>query len=268
MKGHKKAISALTFNNEGTQLVSGSNDCTIVIWDLIGETGICRLKGHRDMVTSVLLIEEYNMLLSASKDTLLKVWSIDGQYCMDTYIGHRTEIWSMTKFSQSGFKETENENALSQYLILTGSSDQSLRLFNVFKEPRVLKTAQEGEKTRDESSTLEVTTSGLSAARDDMYTSEHVLEYRGCVTVPKNGRTGQLMVDPSGELVGYYVCYCTRYRTRYYCTFALNILIIHSSSSPFVSFFCICICISIHPPHLSSSLECRQTIHALPNSIG
>ena len=146
------------------------------------------------------------MLLSASKDTLLKVWSIDGQYCMDTYIGHRTEIWSMTKFSQSGFKETDNENALSQYLILTGSSDQSLRLFNVFKEPRVLKAAQEGEKTREESNALETTTNGQSAVRDDMYTSEHVLEYRGCVTVPKSGRTGQLMVDPSGELVGYYVC--------------------------------------------------------------
>lgn len=79
LKGHKKAISALSFNKEGNLLVSGSNDCTIVLWDLISETGICRLKGHRDMVTSVLFLEEYGMLLSASKDTLLKVWSIEGQ---------------------------------------------------------------------------------------------------------------------------------------------------------------------------------------------
>lgn len=200
MKGHKKAISALTFNGEGTQLVSGSNDCTIVIWDLIGETGICRLKGHRDMVTSVLLIEEYNMLLSASKDTLLKVWSIDGQYCMDTYIGHRTEIWSMTKFTQSGYKETDNEGALGKYQILTGSSDQSLRLFNVFKEPRVLNNNQH-EKTKEGDDKETSSTTVL----ENVSTSEHVLEYRGCVTVPKSGRTGQLMVDPSGELVGYYV---------------------------------------------------------------
>ena len=179
------------------------------------------------MVTSVLLIEEYNMLLSASKDTLLKVWSIDGQYCMDTYIGHRTEIWSMTKFTQSGYKQTDNENALTQYLILTGSSDQSLRLFNVFKEPRVLKTTQEGEKTGDESSVLDKAKKDHSAVTDDMYTSEHVLEYRGCVTVPKSGRTGQLMVDPSGELVGYYVCcYCI-------CIFIILIFII----IPFLSLY-------------------------------
>lgn len=181
LKGHKKAISSFSFNSEGNLLASGSNDCTIVIWDLIGETGVCRLKGHRDMVTSLLFIEEYNMLLSASKDTLLKAWSIDGQYCLDTYIGHRTEIWSMTRFSQGGYKETENEGVLSKYCLLTGSSDQSLRLFNVFKEPRVLKNTEE------------------------TATSQHVLEYRGCVNIPKSGRTGQLSVDASGELLGYYV---------------------------------------------------------------
>lgn len=181
LKGHKKAISSFSFNAEGNLLASGSNDCTIVIWDLIGETGVCRLKGHRDVVTSLLFIEEYNMLLSASKDTLLKAWSIDGQYCLDTYIGHRTEIWSMTRISQNGYKDEEGESNLTKYCVLTGSSDQSLRLFNIFKEPRVLKSEEE------------------------TVASQHILEYRGCVTVPKSGRTGQLSVDPSGELVGYYV---------------------------------------------------------------
>ena len=187
LKGHKKAISALCFNAEGNQLASGSNDCTIVLWDLIAETGICRLKGHRDMVTSVLFIEEYHMLLSASKDTLLKVWSIDGQYCLDTFIGHRTEIWSIAALQQKGVKETSGEGALTKYCILTGSSDQSLRLFNVYKEPRVVNRETEGEEDADAEKT------------------QHVLEYRGCVTVPKSGRTGQLSVDASRELLGYYV---------------------------------------------------------------
>lgn len=194
LKGHKKAISALCFNAEGNQLASGSNDCTIVLWDLIGETGICRLKGHRDMVTSVLFIEEYRMLLSASKDTLLKVWSIDGQYCMDTFIGHRTEIWSIAALQQKGFKEPSGEGALTKYCILTGSSDQSLRLFNVYKEPRVLSRETE-----------DATADTDANADADAEKTQHVLEYRGCVTVPKSGRTGQLAVDASGELLGYYV---------------------------------------------------------------
>ena len=142
------------------------------------------------MVTSVLFIEEYHMLLSASKDTLLKVWSIDGQYCMDTFIGHRTEIWSVTALQQKGFKEPSGDGALTKYCILTGSSDQSLRLFNVYKEPRVLNRENEGED---------------ADAETDAEKTQHVLEYRGCVTVPKSGRTGQLSVDASGELLGYYV---------------------------------------------------------------
>ena len=173
LKGHKKAISALCFNAEGNQLASGSNDCTIVLWDLIGETGICRLKGHRDMVTSVLFIEEYRM---------------------DTFIGHRTEIWSIAALQQKGFKEPSGEGALTKYCILTGSSDQSLRLFNVYKEPRVLSRETE-----------DATADADANADADAEKTQHVLEYRGCVTVPKSGRTGQLAVDASGELLGYYV---------------------------------------------------------------
>ena len=92
------------------------------------------------MVTSITFLEEYHTLISASKDTLLKVWSIDGQYCIDTYIGHRTEIWSMVLFTQSGYKDKPDEEGLTKYNLLTGSSDQSLRLFSIYKDPRVFST--------------------------------------------------------------------------------------------------------------------------------
>lgn len=185
LKGHKKAVSSLCFNKEGTSLASGSNDCSIVVWDLISETGVCRLKGHRDMVTSLLFIEEYNLLLSSSKDTLLKAWSIDGQYCVDTYIGHRNEIWSMSLFTQPGYKEDDKDTNLAKYNVITGSSDQSLRLFSIYKDLCVFK--HEGEESKE-----------------DQVESRHLIEYRGCITIQHTGRTGQLLVDPSQTLVGYY----------------------------------------------------------------
>lgn len=183
LKGHKKAVSSLSFNKEGNLIASGSNDCSIVIWDLISETGICRLKGHRDMVTSLLFIDEYNMLISGSKDTLLKAWSIDGQYCVDTYIGHRNEIWSMTLFTQPGFKEDDKDTNLTKYSVLTGSSDQSLRLFSIYKDLRSFKTED------DETEKIE---------------AQHLIEYRGCITLQHPGRTGQLLADASQSLIGYY----------------------------------------------------------------
>lgn len=155
---------------------------------MISETGVCRLKGHRDMITSLVFIEEYNLLLSTSKDTLLKAWSIDGQYCVDTFIGHRTEIWSMALFIQPGYKEEEKDANLAKYNIITGSSDQSLRLFSIYKDLRTLKIEEE-EETKE---------------TEEKFTTQHLIEYRGCILIQQAGRTGQLMIDSVHGLLGYY----------------------------------------------------------------
>jgi len=40
--GHKKAVTALAFDLTCTRLASGSQDTDLIIWDVIGERGICR----------------------------------------------------------------------------------------------------------------------------------------------------------------------------------------------------------------------------------
>ena len=40
--GHTKAISALAFDEAGARLASGSQDTTIILWDIIGEVGLFR----------------------------------------------------------------------------------------------------------------------------------------------------------------------------------------------------------------------------------
>lgn len=39
---HKKAVMALTFDSTGSRLVSGSQDTDLILWDVVGETGIVR----------------------------------------------------------------------------------------------------------------------------------------------------------------------------------------------------------------------------------
>ncbi len=73
LKGHKKAISALSFNEDGSLLASGSCDTDIIVWDINGETGLYKLRGHKDIITDLLLLEDKNLLISSSKDTLIKV---------------------------------------------------------------------------------------------------------------------------------------------------------------------------------------------------
>ena len=46
-------MSALRFNPSGALLGSGSKDTDIIIWDVVGETGLYRLRGHKDQVTDL-----------------------------------------------------------------------------------------------------------------------------------------------------------------------------------------------------------------------
>ena len=50
LNGHRSAVTILRYNKLGALLASGSKDCDIIIWDVIGETGLFRLRGHRDQV--------------------------------------------------------------------------------------------------------------------------------------------------------------------------------------------------------------------------
>lgn len=40
--GHKKAITALAFDERGNRLASGSQDTDIIIWDVVAEAGLFR----------------------------------------------------------------------------------------------------------------------------------------------------------------------------------------------------------------------------------
>ena len=52
-KGHKAAVTCFAFSTDGTGLASGAKDTDIVLWDLVGESGLFRLLGHSNTVTAI-----------------------------------------------------------------------------------------------------------------------------------------------------------------------------------------------------------------------
>jgi U3 small nucleolar RNA-associated protein 12 len=40
--GHKKSVTALAFDEQGTRLASGSQDTDLIVWDVVAEAGIFR----------------------------------------------------------------------------------------------------------------------------------------------------------------------------------------------------------------------------------
>ena len=51
--GHKRGVTSVNFDSTGSHLASASKDTTVIVWDVVAESGVVRLKGHKDAVTQV-----------------------------------------------------------------------------------------------------------------------------------------------------------------------------------------------------------------------
>ncbi|KAG6855098.1 hypothetical protein C0991_006027 [Blastosporella zonata] len=130
--GHKKSVTALAFDEQGTRLASGSQDTDLIVWDVVAEAGLFRLRGHRDQITAIRFITPADLpststasasglLLTSSKDTFLKLWDLSTQHCIQTVVAHRSEIWTMTVNPE-------------QDLVFTGSGEGELKAWRIDRE--------------------------------------------------------------------------------------------------------------------------------------
>lgn len=98
--GHRTAISALSFDKDGSRLASGGKDCNIVIWDVIGEKGLFSLRGHKNSITKLAFLrnEEHqkDLIVSSSVDAVatIKFWDLQLQHCFCTVPGQASGVWS------------------------------------------------------------------------------------------------------------------------------------------------------------------------------
>jgi len=67
-------------------------DTDIIVWDVVAETGICRLNGHKGVITKLIFMKEHNIIISASKVTFVKFWDLDTEHNFKTLVGHKSEV--------------------------------------------------------------------------------------------------------------------------------------------------------------------------------
>jgi mitogen-activated protein kinase organizer 1 len=60
LRGHDNRVNTIKFNKEESVLMSGSNDATIRIWDLLSysKKEIQVIKGFKDSVTRILITQD------------------------------------------------------------------------------------------------------------------------------------------------------------------------------------------------------------------
>eukprot|EP01127_Copromyxa_protea_P013582 TRINITY_DN3680_c0_g2_i1.p1 TRINITY_DN3680_c0_g2~~TRINITY_DN3680_c0_g2_i1.p1 ORF type:complete len:1361 (+),score=262.05 TRINITY_DN3680_c0_g2_i1:328-4083(+) len=84
---HKTTVTAVAISKDGQVLITGSDDCTCLIWDtqnlrsgqqIVARSPLC---GHADSITSIAIVPELDILVSASKDKTCIVHNLqEGSY--------------------------------------------------------------------------------------------------------------------------------------------------------------------------------------------
>jgi WD40 repeat protein len=81
LSGHTAIVRSLAFSSDGTSLVSGSNDCTLKLWDVQTGGVVKTFHGHTNKVFSVSISTDCTTIVSGSEDKRVCLWDIQTGGC-------------------------------------------------------------------------------------------------------------------------------------------------------------------------------------------
>ncbi|KAE9385621.1 hypothetical protein BT96DRAFT_574609 [Gymnopus androsaceus JB14] len=114
---HEDEVNSVAFSPDGTQIVSGSGDQSVRIWDASTGKEMHKLEGHTDQVTSVAFSPDGTQIVSGSGDQSFRIWDASTGKEMHKLEGHTDWVTSVA-FSPDGTQ------------IVSGSGDQSVRIWD------------------------------------------------------------------------------------------------------------------------------------------
>ncbi|KAG8795687.1 hypothetical protein FRC12_011296 [Ceratobasidium sp. 428] len=119
-EGHHDEITALAYSPDGAYLVSGSEDCTLRIWDV--RTG--RMVGqpfdssHTGGIQSVSFSPDGTRVVSGSFDQTIRIWDVDTRRMLGTPFLRHTSLITSVAYSPDGTH------------IASSSSDKTIRIWD------------------------------------------------------------------------------------------------------------------------------------------
>lgn len=89
--GHTESVTCVSFNSDGTLLVSGSADNTVRLWDVNTGMQKATLTGHEDTVNSVDFSPDDTMVASGSNDNSVRLWDVSAE-TQEATLWHRYDV--------------------------------------------------------------------------------------------------------------------------------------------------------------------------------
>ncbi|KIM79163.1 hypothetical protein PILCRDRAFT_10586, partial [Piloderma croceum F 1598] len=110
-------VNSVTFSQDGTRVVSGSDDKTVRIWNATTGEIEAELKGHMDWVRSVAFAQDGSRVVSGSSDKTVRIWNATTGEVEAELKGHTDWVTSVV-FAQDGGR------------VVSGSHDKTVRIWN------------------------------------------------------------------------------------------------------------------------------------------
>jgi centriolar protein POC1 len=115
-KGHKESVLSCCFNPNLKQVVSGSADTTVMVWNFKPNVRPFRFVGHKGPVYSVAVSPSGNTIVSGSADETIRIWNNTVEGYSQVIKSHSAPVKTVS-LSQDGT------------LLLSGSDDKMLKVF-------------------------------------------------------------------------------------------------------------------------------------------
>lgn len=116
-QGHSDRISSVAFSPDGSILLSGSQDCSIILWDMKHRSLLRVLSGHTESVSTIAMSRNGKDIVSGSMDCTVRLWMSDTGASVHTLCGHNESVNAVV-FSDDGA------------LVASGSDDGSVRIWD------------------------------------------------------------------------------------------------------------------------------------------
>ncbi|MTJ53246.1 WD40 repeat domain-containing protein [Anabaena sp. UHCC 0253] len=116
LMGHSHIVSSLAISANAKFLVSGSQDQTIRVWNLVTGELLHTLKGHQNSVNAVALSPNEQIIASGSADKTIKLWHLQSGQLLGTFTGHTNTVTALS-FTASG------------EMLVSGSLDKTIKIW-------------------------------------------------------------------------------------------------------------------------------------------
>jgi WD40 repeat protein len=110
-------VNSVTFSQDGSRVISGSDDNTVRIWNATTGEVEADLKGHTDWVRSVAFAQDGSRVVSGSDDKTVRIWNATTGEVEAELKGHTDWVMSVA-FAQDGSR------------VVSGSYDKTVRIWN------------------------------------------------------------------------------------------------------------------------------------------